>query len=228
MAARAGRIKIDRKGLRQPDEFHTLTTQVMTWAEGNRTTLFAAVGVLALCGAVSAAWSHHQSTRREAAAGAFQAAHQLFESAKFAEAASAFEDTAAANSGTPFGDLATLYRGHALARAGNQSGAIEAYEAFLTSTGDRGYLRQIALVGVAQAHEAAGQSAEALDAFSQAAALDGPLKNDALLGQARGLESTGKQDQARQIYVDLLAKNPDGELLSFLRSKIPADPSNVR
>lgn len=220
--------RIDRKGLRQPDEFHTLAGRLVAWSESNRATLLAAGGILVAVGVVAGAWNYHQANRREAAAEAFQSAHRLFEESDFTQAAAAFGEAAVSNSGTPFGHLASLYRAHALARGGDAAAAATAYDQYLSSASEGGYLRQVALLGLARAQETLGQDPAALESFSQAAALEGPLGTEALLGEARNLERTGKTAEANEIYSKLLASNPDPELSTFLRSKVPADGANVR
>src|SRR5439155_844024 len=73
--------------------------------------------------------------------------------------------------GAPFGRLAVLYRAHALARQGDQAAAATAYGEYLASAAVPVYLHQEALVGLARAKEAAGDTAGALDAYTQAGAL---------------------------------------------------------
>ena len=223
MARPAARVKINRKALREPDEFQTLTQQAGEWAQGHRNLLMgigaAVLGVAAV--ALGIGWYRsHQS----AAAGAqFQAALNDFEGARFARALEEFTAVGRDYPGTSFGRLSTLYRGHALANQGDATGAATAYTEYLASSPTTEYLRQEALTGLAAAKEAAGDKAGALDAYGQAASIDGPFRIQAQLATARLHELAGEPDKAREVYLAILKESPGGYVRSILETKIPAD-----
>ena len=223
MARPAARVKINRKALREPDEFQTLTQQAGEWAQGHRNLLMgigaAVLGVAAV--ALGIGWYRsHQS----AAAGAqFQAALNDFEGARFARALEEFTAVGRDYPGTSFGRLSTLYRGHALANQGDATGAATAYTEYLASSPTTEYLRQEALTGLAAAKEAAGDKAGALDAYGQAASIDGPFRMQAQLATARLHELAGEPDKAREVYLAILKESPGGYVRSILETKIPAD-----
>ena len=223
MARPAARVKINRKALREPDEFQTLTQQAGEWAQGHRNLLMgigaAVLGVAAV--ALGIGWYRsHQS----AAAGAqFQAALNDFEGARFARALEEFTAVGRDYPGTSFGRLSTLYRGHALANQGDATGAATAYTEYLASSPTTEYLRQEALTGLGAAKEAAGDKAGALDAYGQAASIDGPFRSQAQLATARLHELAGEPDKAREAYLAILKESPGGYARSILETKIPAD-----
>jgi tetratricopeptide (TPR) repeat protein len=226
MASRsADRVRVDRKALRRPDEFHTLTAQVTGWVGQNRR-LAAAIGAGVLAVAVLGLVVGWYSQRRsEAAAIRFQAAHNEFDAGKFTAAAETFASLHQDYGSTPFGRLATLYQAHALARAGDAAGAATAYREYLASSPPTAYLKQSALVGVGRAQEALGDRTAALDAYQQAAAIDGPLSVEARLGLARVQEANGDLQAAQATYAALAddeAIQLDTELLRFVQSKLPA------
>ena len=216
------RIKIDRKALREPDEFETLTGQAVDWAQGHRPLvigLAAAVVAVALIGLAVGRWRAGQN---EAAAVDFRSAQAQFDAARYTEAAGAFAEVASAHPHTPFGRLATLYRAHALTRGGDAAAAATAYGEYLASSPDSEYLRQEALTGLARSREATGDGAGALEAYTQAGDLGGPYRTDALLGAARLHEAAGRSDQARDIYARLLKDASDPETRALLLAKLPA------
>ena|SRR5581483_3532390 len=221
MPAHARRIKLRRKDLRQPDEFHTLTNQAVAWFDAHRE-LALGIGVVLLVVAIAALaigrWRESEAT---AAADAFRSARTSFEAGKFPDAAGAFAQVATDHPHAAFGKLAILYRGHALLRSGDAAAAKAAYEEYLDTAPSAVYLRQEALDGLARARESAGDAAGALDAYTQAGALEGPFQVDALLGAARLQDAAGRSDAAREIYERLLKQATDPELRALLVSKLP-------
>jgi hypothetical protein len=221
MPAHAKRIKIRRKELRQPDEFHTLTAQAVGWFEKHRELVLAIVGGAVVVTIAILAFGRYRLSQQTAAADAFRAAQSSLEAGRFAEAATAFTHVAADYPNAPFGRLAPLYQGHALMRNGDGAGAATAYTEYLGGSPPAVYLRQEGLDGLARAKEATGDTAAALDAYTQAGALEGPFRVDALLGAARLQEAGGHADAARQIYTQLLKEARDPELRALLVSKLP-------
>jgi hypothetical protein len=220
--ATSERVKIDRKSLRQPDEFQTLTTQAADWAQKHQSALIAAgvaLLVLALAAGGVVWWRARQA---EAASIRFRAAHQAFEGARFEEAAASFATLGADYGSTPYGRLASLYRGHALARSGDAAGAATAYGEYLAAGPETEYLRQEALASLGRARETAGDAGAAREAFDEAAAMPGPFRIEAQLGQARLAEAAGDPERARTIYATMLADAPAGPLRTFLEAKAPA------
>lgn len=216
------RVKIDRKSLRQPDEFQTLTTQAAEWAQRHQTTLVAAgvaLVVIALAAGGIAWWRGRQA---EAASIRFRSAHQAFQASRWPEAAEGFASVAADYGSTPYGELATLYRGHALARSGDAAGAAAAYGEYLAAGPETEYLRQEALASLGRAREASGDTAGAREAYDEAAATPGPFRIEARLGLARMAEAAGDTERARTIYTEMLADAPAGPLRAFLEAKAPA------
>lgn len=225
--ATSERVKIDRKSLRQPDEFQTLTTQAADWAQQHQSALIAtavALLVIALAAGGVAWWRARQA---EAASIRFRAAHQAFEAARYPEAIASFASLGADYGSTPFGRLAALYRGHALARSGDAAGAATAYGEYLAAGPETEYLRQEALASLGRAREASGDAAAAREAFDEAAAMSGPFKIEAQLGQARLAEAAGDPERARTIYAAMLADAPAGPLRAFLEAKAPVAPAPV-
>src|SRR5581483_7024743 len=198
MPQHARRIKIRRKDLRKPDEFETLTGQVVDWATANRPLVIGATAVVVVILLGMLAIGRWRASRDEAAGVAFRSAHELFDAGKFPEAANAFADVAQNYARAPFGRLAALYRGHALARQGDAAGAATAYGEYLAGSVASEYLRQEALTGLARAKESTGDAAGALEAYTQAGELAGPYRTDALLAAARLHDAAGPAEQARQ------------------------------
>jgi len=223
MAPPAQRIKLNRKALREPDEFQTLTNQAAAWAQANRPLLVASgLAVVAIAAAIGGV-SWYRGRQSAAAAIRFQTAYGDFQASRWAEAADAFSGMQRDYAGTGYGRLAVLYQGHALARKPDPAAAATAYGEFLASSPKEDFLRQEALVGLARAREASGDTAGAREAYEQAAAIDGPFRSDARLSLARLLEVDGKSDQARELYQAILKDSPSASVRAVVEAKLPAD-----
>src|SRR5215468_535150 len=179
MAPPAERIKLNRKALREPDEFQTLTGQVAAWAQENTALLVGIAAAVLAVSAVAGGVSWYRTRRADAAAVRFQGGDDQFRAGKYAEAADTFATLGRDYPGTPYGRLAALYEGHALARKPDPSGAAAAYSEYLAGTPETEYLRQEALQDLGQAREAARDAKGAQEAYEQAAAIDGPFRTDA-------------------------------------------------
>ncbi len=217
------RIKIDRKSLREPDEFQTLSTQAASWATQNQNLLWG-VGIgLAAIALIGLGIGWYRARQAEAGAVRFQAAHAEFLEQKYQAAAESFAGLGRDYGSTPFGRLSQLYRGHSLLRGGDAAGAATAYGEYLASSPETEYLRQEALTGLGAAREATGDTNGAVDAYTQAAEISGPFRQDARLAMARLAETSGKPDEAKKIYMTLLQENPTPAVRALLETKIPSE-----
>ena len=215
------RIKIDRKALKQPDEFQTLTSQAGEWAAAHQMLLAGVAGAILVVAGASFAMGRYRTAQNDAAAAQFRTAHETFVAGKFDEAGEAFAALITEHGGTAFGQLAALYRAHTLARKNDASAAATAYSEYL-ATSPTGYLRQEALLGLARAKEGGGDKNAALDAYTEAGAIEGPYRTDALLSAARLHDALGQSDKAQAIYATLLKNaGDDVNLKTTLLAKIP-------
>src|SRR2546428_596074 len=121
MPEHARRIKIRRKALRQPDEFHTLTNQAMAWLDTHRELAAGIALALLVAAAAVLAVSQYRASQVGRAAESFRSAQATFEAGRFADAAAAFEMLGETFPRTPSGRLAGPYRAHALPRHARKS-----------------------------------------------------------------------------------------------------------
>jgi predicted negative regulator of RcsB-dependent stress response len=221
----AKRVKISRKALRAPDEFHTISGRVTDWARQHLAVLGGAgvllVGLLIGIGVLG--W--HRATQAEAAALRFRDAHAAFAADKLDEALASFLAVAADYPQTPSGRLAILYRAHALIRQGKAEEAATAYGEYLATSPPSEALRQVGLSGLAHARELAGDQAGALASYTDAAAVPGPLRTDALLAAARLNESGGNVARAKELYRQVPPGEASPELRDLLAAKLSGEPS---
>jgi predicted negative regulator of RcsB-dependent stress response len=227
--AEAKHYKLSRKDLREPDEFQAITTQTVDWLRANQSAVVGAVSTILAIGAVVLGVGWYSGHQADAAAVKLQAAQTLFEQKKFAEAATEFADVSATYPRTPSGRLATLYRAHALAEEPDPAAAAAAYGEYLATTPPTDYLRQQALLGMAQAQEATKDTPAATQTYQQAADIDGPFRTQAQLALARLEEAAGAPDKARALYAEIVkAPDLDAETRQAISAKLPASaaPAN--
>src|SRR3989442_7324913 len=109
MPEHARRIKLRRKALRQPDEFHTLTSQTMAWLDAHRE-LAGGIALAALVAAAAVvAVSQYRASQVGRAAESFRAAQATFEGPPFAESAAGLEGLGQTYPRTPSGPLPGPY-----------------------------------------------------------------------------------------------------------------------
>jgi predicted negative regulator of RcsB-dependent stress response len=218
--------KIDRKALRQPDEFVTTVGRASTWLREHQQTALVAAGGIVVVGLVLGLMAWNSSRQQAQAAARFHEAYTAFRNDRFEEASRGFAEVADTFGSSPFGRLARLYRGHALAHQQEESGAVTAYQEYLEDDPRTEYLQQIALADMADALELAGDVTAARTTYAQAAALPGPFRRSAHLSEARLAMAAGDTEAAQAIYRDELARGADGPLRAFLESQLPeSEPS---
>jgi predicted negative regulator of RcsB-dependent stress response len=225
MADHGGRI--DRKALRQPDEFVTIVGRAGVWVREHQQTALAAAGGLVALGLVFGLVAWNSSRQQAQAAARFHEAYTAFRNDRFEEAGRGFAEVADTFGSSPFGRLARLYRGHALAHQQEESRAVTAYQEYLEDDPRAEYLQQIALTDMADAQELAGDAAAARTTYARAAALPGPFRRSAHLSEARLAMAAGDTEAAQAIYRDELARGADGPLRAFLESQLPASDGTV-
>jgi len=214
--------KITRRELREPDEFQAFTSQIMDWVRQNQS---AVVGVVSAAVAIAAAvvgvgW--YSQRQADAAGVRLQSAQALFDAKNYASAAADFADVASTYPRTPSGRIALLYRAHALAQQPDPAAAATSYSEYLASTPEAEYLRQEALLGLARASEATGNTAAATTAYRDAADLAGPFRTPAQLALARLEDAAGHTEQARTLYTEALkAPDIDADTRQMILSKLP-------
>jgi tetratricopeptide (TPR) repeat protein len=214
--------RLTRKDLRQPDEFQTLTGEALGWLQRHQSLVIGVASTVVALAAIVLGIEWNSRRQATAASVRLQAAQALFDDDKYAEAAGEYASVAETYPRTPAGRLAVLYRAHALAHQGDASGAATAYGEYLADGPATEYLRQEALLGLARAHEAAGDANAAIDAYKHAIDVAGPFRIRAQLGLARLHDASGNSDAARALYAEISkAPDLDPDSRQFVVSRLP-------
>jgi tetratricopeptide (TPR) repeat protein len=202
--------RVSRKELKGPDEFVTLTAQVIEWAQKNRTTVTWVAGALAVLVVALVLGSGFRAARTREANDDLSRALLALRNDDMASAASKLKEVADRWSGSVQGQIAAGLRPSAELRAGQRDTVVADVQTALQSTPDLpAYLHQQLRLTWAVALENQSQWKEAADKYAEAAAGSGPYRGQAVLGEARAREQLGEKDRARELYRKYIEEFPD-------------------
>jgi predicted negative regulator of RcsB-dependent stress response len=213
--------KMQRKDLKQPDEFISLTGRVVDWARANAVAvqIGAAVLVAILLIVVGVRW--WITSRAEAAARQFYGASELFKRAQWSEAEKDFAEVANGYGSTPYGNLAKLYAGRAALNDKRPAEAIPMLNDFVDGAPSPA-LEQLGRVALGTAFIETGDAKGAREQLERAQSLAGPLAPEITIGLARIAETDGNKDKAIELYQKYLTDEPSGAAASQARMRLVA------
>lgn len=202
--------RITRKDLRRPDQFVTVTGQLVDWVRHHRKGfllgLGAVVGALLLYGG----WDLYTSRQNRLAARAYARALGLFHEQKYREAIGPL--TQLSESGpSMYRRLALLYLGNSHLALGEPKTAAAAFERLAHGAPRPDYLHQLALLSLAHSYEKSGNAKEAAKSYAAAGKVSGPFKDQAILGEARAHAQAGDLRAALEAYRTYLVAFPGAE-----------------
>ena len=208
--------RMDRKELRQPDEFVTATTGALEWARKHANTVLAVAGGLLAILLGIGFYNSQQAARLHDSNSDLSSGLASFRSEDFAVASTQLDQVATQWKSEAVGPLAGVMAANSRLRAGDADGAIAALGA-LDDAGLPHYIRQQRALVWASALEAKGDWAAAAAKYAEAAAVEGPYSGEALVGEARSRARNGDTDAAAKLYrriVEEYPDRPDSKLLS--------------
>jgi tetratricopeptide (TPR) repeat protein len=206
----AQKVRLRRKDIKQPDEFHTLSGQALTWIRGHQQLVtWLGAGLLAIVVAIGIATAYRNARVRDANADLARALNK-FGASDYAAASTELIDLSNRWEGTSVAPVAALLGANAAISAGDADKAI----AQLTRVEGESanlppYLQQQLLLVWGVALEAKQQWLDAAAKYKAAAALTGPYTGAAVLGEARTRELGGEMDRARELYRQAYDQFPD-------------------
>lgn len=198
---------LNRKALRQPDEFVTFIDQAGDWIVNNLVrVIIAAIAAVIIIVAIVGIRFYIDGRERTAAAKYYQALATL-DSHDYKAAAQQFQTLAAGYPHTSPGRLAQFYVGNALLAENQNAAARDAFQRYLDGE-DRPIFREMALMQLGVANENLGNFSAARQDYLQAAALNGPEKGRAERNAARVMLREGDKAGAIAAYREFLRENP--------------------
>ncbi len=224
------RRKLSRKELvKEPDEFITLTGEVIRWAKENTRPLIYGVciffGVVLLVSAYRL-YSAHQRDNASALLNqtrmAYQAALEADRDPVKALAAvkAQFERLLDKYGNWSAGRLGRVLYAHAALAAKATDEAIALYKSALDDFKTDPSLTASILNGLAAAYMQKGDSAAAISALEQLLAGNGKMLKDGALFQLGGLyKAAGQEEKSRQAYKQLSTDYPDSVYANIAKEK---------
>jgi predicted negative regulator of RcsB-dependent stress response len=169
---------IQRRELKEPDEFLTLSKRFLDYARQHEREVTLAVLALIALTAVALGVRWYRSWQESNAEAAFGAARRDYTAQKFEAAAQGFHEVGTTWPGTAYGQLALVYVGNCYAELGKTKEAKDAFTQALGRGGDP-MVRQIAHynLGVLKAKD--GDKAGAANELGSATDIEGPLRGAA-------------------------------------------------
>lgn len=223
--------RMSRKDLKGPDEFISAFSGAVAWFRQNQMQVLAAAGaVFLLIAAVSGtrsyfAWQEAKATKDlwpnlNKAREILQAPEKP-DNEKLVNIEQFLTSYINLHPRNDAAVYARYYLGSIAFRRRNYDVAIAQFKAALEPGKDRGVMRFLTRLSLAQALEAKGDYASASVAYREASNVaPGDLKFQARLGEARMLSLLGRGPDAIAIYQEIVASNPDPSLKELAETKL--------
>lgn len=215
----AEKARLSHKEAKQPDEFITLSNQVLAWGRAHQqAVVWGGIGIAVLVAALGIGTAYRSAQRRDANADLAQALAKV-QANDFAAASADLTTVSERWSGTQVAPLATLLAADAALRAGDTDKALSSLGSIQIASLPA-YLQQQALLAWGTALEDKQQWADAAAKYKDAAAIAGPYTGVAIVAEARTTEQAGDAEKARGLYRQAYEQFPDLPGRELLASKI--------
>ena len=197
--------RLSRKELRQPDQFVSLSVQIVAWIKAHTVLLMYGIGVVAVAATLMTGWWAWQKHREQ------QAGIALYEATKFmrtpsnrSKAVEQLQKLVSDYKGTAATALAYWHLGHLYFEGEKYPAALTAYRQAQQRLSKAGQPLMVALttLDVAYVQEASGAcDPDAITSFEAVLQLPAHwLRGEAYLGVGRCHEKTGASHKAVAIY----------------------------
>jgi tetratricopeptide (TPR) repeat protein len=215
--------------LKEPDEFFTLTGQLINWVKANPKPITYGGGVLLAVIAIILGYGYYQKNRASVAADLLGKSLAQYgqlvanggEAKALATVGPDFERLIDKLGGQPAGRLGCLLYAHFNLKAGEFRKAAELYQKALRSFAREPSLAPIILNGLASAYQAAGDTSLAIGTYEKIVALDVKTYTDSALFELGGLYAkAGQTEKSREMYERLTANFPDSSYVPLAREKM--------
>ncbi|MFQ5693649.1 MAG: tetratricopeptide repeat protein [Nitrospinota bacterium] len=211
--------RIDRRKLKQPDEFITLTSRAIKYVQIHRARVVAAVVGVLLIVVLVVAYRQYRTRQEDKAAVLVSQATEAF--AKDPTQSAPFERVLRAYPGTQGARLARLYLGHVFYRRGEADKAAKVYGALVEDSATQEPILSRAILGQGYALIALKRCEEAETAFGRLSSAQPLSQQEAFLAVGRCFELRGDRQAAFERYRQFAQKFPASPFLTeAFRSRI--------
>jgi predicted negative regulator of RcsB-dependent stress response len=219
--------RISRKDLRQPDQFITFTRRFLDLLRRHRGPFLASLALVILGAIALWGWDLYLTRHNRLAAQEYTRALGLFHNRKYLDASQTFARVAAYRWST-YRSVGLLYQANSHIALQEFGKAVPPLKKLLHQARNDPFLRQLALLSLAHAHERSGQWREAAASFAEAAKSPGPFQEEALLGKGRSSLQAADLKQALASYQQHLATFQPSDRSSEARLQIQELEARIR
>jgi tetratricopeptide (TPR) repeat protein len=227
----AGKKKIIKKKLKEPDEFISFTDHAFRFISRHYRRIITGGVIL---GVVLAAFFLFQKWEEKKEAEAYQSfgaaleVYQRLDSpyregspADFKGLIEKFDGVITKFSRTSSGKLSLLYKGNLHLKLGEFDEAMKAYETFLQKIGKERLYRLLAMEGLGYAHEGKKEYEKAIEAYGGMLEMgEGLQVANAHLSRGRCYEKLGKKKEALESYKTFLNVAPKAMMANLVSGRI--------
>jgi predicted negative regulator of RcsB-dependent stress response len=207
--------KLDRKELKQPDDFITFLDQAGEFIVNNLVRVIIGALVLIALVVVFYVVSFYQDHQRRLASDRFYDAATALNHQDYKTAEQGFSGLASDNPRQSLGQLARLYLATTYMAENKDKEARTALGEYLNGD-DQPLYRNLALMELGAADENLNDFKAAHDAYAQAADIEGPGKDRAQIGVARTLIKQGDTKAGIEAYRQFLTDNPYSGMRNYV------------
>lgn len=207
MATTRTHIKINRKELKQPDEFQSFVANAQEFLLNNLQQVIVSASIVLAAGAFAVGLYYYEIHRDNLAGDRFYSAITQLNAKNYTQAEADFEKLAQDEPGREVGKLARFYLGSAYFQAGQLDKARDALVAYVPDAKDD-LFASMAYQDLGVIYEKMGDLKKAQGAYSQAASIPGPEQPRAELQVARLMATQGDKAGAIAAYQHYLLSNP--------------------
>ncbi len=227
----AGKRKVIKKKLKEPDEFISLTEHAFRFIGRHYRRMIMVGAILAVLGIaffLFQKWEEKKEAEASRLLGLAMEAYAMAES-PYREGSSAdlkslrerFDELVGKFPRTSSGKLSLLYKGNLHLRSGEFDNAVKAYETFLRKSGKERLYRLLAMEGLGYAYEGKKDCEKAIEIFQKMLeAGEGPEVAAAYLGKGRCYEKLGKRKEAAESYRAFLSLVPKSVMANVVSRRI--------
>jgi tetratricopeptide (TPR) repeat protein len=227
----AGKRKIIKKKLKEPDEFISLTERAIHSVSRHYRRILAGGLVLVIILVAIFLFQKWEETKEAEAYQSFEAALEVYQTvnspyregspADYRSLIEKFDEVILKFPRTASGKLSLLYKGNIHLRLGEFDEAIKAYQTFLKEIGKEKLYRVFAMEGLGYAYEGKKEYEKAVEAYEKALDMgEGLQVADDYLNKGRCYEKLGKKKEALESYKAFLKISPKSMMANMVSEKI--------
>jgi tetratricopeptide (TPR) repeat protein len=227
----AGKRKIIKKKLKEPDEFISFTDHAFRFISRHYRRIITGgviLGVLLVAFFLFQWWEEKKEGEAyqffETALGTYQMLDSPYREgspADFKGLIEKFDEVITKFPRTASGKLSLLYKGNLHLKLGEFDEAIKAYGTFLQKSGKERLYRLLALEGLGYAHEGKKEYEKAVEAYGKMLEMgEGLQVANAYLSKGRCYEKLGKKKEALESYKTFLQVAPKAMMANLVSGRI--------